>query len=210
MHALRRARACLWHGCIRGASHQRSHHRLLWYAALLAGLTLCGHGLTLDCTCRRVYVQFYRRVYNAQLADGRDVVVKVLPRHQAQHEAGILHYLAPHPKTRAIDLLCELPLRCGSVALVMPLVPHRLFEKATPEMVLQQWLQLCEVSGWLHLEPVPNTTHADTCLRDIIAVIRLCMRGTSKASLTWISRNPTLALTFMVALCCSTRGNLNA
>ena len=157
-----------------------------------------------------MHVQFYRRVYDAQLADGRDVVVKVLPRHQAQHEAGILHSLAPHPEARGVDLLYELPLLGGSVALVMPLVPHRLFEKATPEMVLQQWLQLCEVSGWLHLEPVPNTTHADTCLRDIIAVIRLCMRGTSKASLTWISRNPTLALTFMVALCCSTRGNLNA
>ena len=105
-------------------------------------------------------------VHNAQLADGRDVVVKVLPRHQAQHEAGILRSLAPHPETRVIDLLFELPLPCGLVALVMPLVPHRLFEETTADMVLHQWLQLCEVRGWLHHDPVPNTTHADTCLHD--------------------------------------------
>ena len=61
-------------------------------------------------------MQFYRRVYNAQLADGRDVVVKVLPRHQAQHEAGILHSRAPHPKPRAIALPCELALPGDAVA----------------------------------------------------------------------------------------------
>ena len=104
-------------------------------------------------------------MYNGRLADGRDVVVKVLPRNQAQHEAGILHSLAQHPKARAINVLCELPLPGDSAALVMPLVPHRLFEKATPEVVLHQWLQLCEVPGTALLAaswPCPITAHPDT------------------------------------------------
>ena len=42
--------------------------------------------------------------------------VKVLPRHQAQHEAGILHSRAPHPKPRAIALPCELALPGDAVA----------------------------------------------------------------------------------------------
>ena len=92
-------------------------------------------------------------------------MVKILPRNQAQHEAGILHSLARHPKARAITVLCELPLPGDSAALVMPLVPHRLFEKATPEVVLHQWLQLCEVPWTALLAaswPCPNTAHPET------------------------------------------------
>ena len=79
----------------------------------------------------------------------RDVVVKVVSRRQAAHEARVLKAVSVRPEARAIQVLAQIPVNGyhDDVGLVTPYCSGgHLFEGASSvQDVLRQAVQLCEV-----------------------------------------------------------------
>jgi len=97
-------------------------------------------------------VQRYSRVYRGTWKHNgaaHDVVVKVVSRRQAAHEARVLQAVSGRPEARAIQVLAQVPVNGpnGDVGLVTPYCSGgHLFEgAASVHDVLRQAVQLCEV-----------------------------------------------------------------
>ena len=71
--------------------------------------------------------------------------MKVLNPPQAKREIEVLSALAPHPSARAVRMLST--VRVGmDTGIITPYCPGQLFVGCTVEAVLEQVMQLCEVS----------------------------------------------------------------
>ncbi len=71
--------------------------------------------------------------------------MKVLNPPQAKREIEVLSALAPHPSARAVRMLGT--VRVGmDTGIITPYCPGQLFVGCTVEAVLEQVMQLCEVS----------------------------------------------------------------
>ena len=94
--------------------------------------------------CSRVYRGTWKHNGSAH-----DVVVKVVSRRQAAHEARVLKAVSVRPEARAIQVLAQVPVNGpnGDVGLVTPYCSGgHLFEgAASVHDVLRQAVQLCEV-----------------------------------------------------------------
>ena len=94
--------------------------------------------------CSRVYRGTWKHNGAAH-----DVVVKVVSRRQAAHEARVLQAVSGRPEARAIQVLAQVPVNGpnGDVGLVTPYCSGgHLFEgAASVHDVLRQAVQLCEV-----------------------------------------------------------------
>jgi len=94
--------------------------------------------------CSRVYRGTWKHNGSAH-----DVVVKVVSRHQAAHEARVLKAVSVRPEARAIQVLAQVPVNGPNddVGLVTPYCSGgQLFEgAASVHDVLRQAVQLCEV-----------------------------------------------------------------
>ena len=115
------------------------------------------------------------------------MVVKVVARSQATHEARVLRAVGARKDARAIQVLSQLRINDADVGLVTPYCPGKLFAgSASLRRVLRQAMQLCEVRRCYLAGCVSCASVTCTLLQVYLCCVRwCCWRWRCQAVMAW-------------------------